>query len=200
MGSGLLRNRRAALELISIRTDSGQVTIAIFASLFLHLVLVWFLLHYVIAIVTPPRVFTVVFIRPATLDSPAKQPTGTRSGIPASMHFTAAGDTADLGMDLGPPAAGGGNGKGGLDAFDDAVKHRIEAVKTYPMGPPKMWMACVIEYQVTVNRGWTIAKVTRSIRVAIRLLRRLRAPRSRRPAPIPCRRILAARNTRCLAA
>ena len=70
-----------------------------------------------------------------------------------AMHFTAAGDAADLGMNIGAPAGGGGNGQGGLDAFDDAVKQRVEAAKTYPAGPPDMWMDCVIEYQVTVNQA-----------------------------------------------
>ena len=137
----------------AIRADRRFATIAIFASLVMHILLVWLLLQYVIAIVPPPpRIITVIFIRPAAPGSPSKRPASARPGTAAVMHFTAAGDTADLGMNLGPPAGGGGNGQSGLDAFDDAVKQSIEAAKTYPAGPPGMWMGCVIEYRVTVNQ------------------------------------------------
>jgi outer membrane biosynthesis protein TonB len=74
----------------------------------------------------------------------------TKAGPPV-MHFGAAGDEAGLGMDLGTPNSGTANGQGSLGDFDDAVKQRIEAAKTYPPGIPYMWNECVVEYQVTVD-------------------------------------------------
>ena len=69
------------------------------------------------------------------------------------MHFGAEGAQAGLGMDLGTPAGGGGNGHDLMGAFDDAVKQRIQEAKTYPPGLPYMWNECVVEYSVTIDRN-----------------------------------------------
>jgi periplasmic protein TonB len=70
---------------------------------------------------------------------------------PPVMHFGAAGAAPGLGLDLGTPSGGGGSGHGSIGAFDDEVKSKIEAAKTYPPGIPYMWNECVVEYQVTVD-------------------------------------------------
>lgn len=134
------------------REDRRFSSIAVFASLVLHGLLLWLLLHYVFDIVPPPRAITVTLVRPVPPAPPAKRPASARPGASMAMHFSPAGDTTDLGADLGSTAGGSGNGQDGLDAFDDAVRQRIEAEKSYPAGPPDMWMGCVIEYQVTVNQ------------------------------------------------
>lgn len=71
---------------------------------------------------------------------------------PPPGHFGTAGTESGLGLNLGAPSGGGANGQGGLGAFDDAVKQRIEAAKTYPPGLPHTWNECVVEYQVVVSR------------------------------------------------
>ncbi len=65
------------------------------------------------------------------------------------MHFSAAGADDGLGLDIGTPS--GGTGHGSLGDFDDAVKQRILAAKTYPPGMKYVWNECVIEYRVTVD-------------------------------------------------
>jgi len=70
---------------------------------------------------------------------------------PPAMHFGAAGAQAGLGLDLGTPA--GGSGQGSMDGFDDSVKARIEAAKTYPPGLPGTWNECAIDYSVTIDRN-----------------------------------------------
>jgi hypothetical protein len=139
-----------------MRADRGYASVAIFASLVVHFLLAWLLLQYVIYVVPPPppKPISVILVRQIPPGRPTKRPASARSGTPLpAMHFAAAGNTADLGMDLGPPVGGSGNGHGGLDAFDVAVKQSIEAEKTYPPGLPNEWMDCVIEYQVTVNQA-----------------------------------------------
>ena len=66
------------------------------------------------------------------------------------MHF--AGNTSDtgLGLNLAPPSSG--TGTGSVGAFDDAVKQRIEAAKTYPPAIKGMWNECTVSYRVSVNR------------------------------------------------
>jgi outer membrane biosynthesis protein TonB len=73
----------------------------------------------------------------------------TKAGPPV-MHFSAAGADDGLGLDIGTP--NGGTGHGSLGDFDDAVKQRILAAKTYPPGMKYVWNECVIEYRVTVDR------------------------------------------------
>ena len=73
--------------------------------------------------------------------------------VPPVSHFGTSAAGAGLGMDLSGPSGGGGNGYGSIGAFDDAVKERIQAAKTYPPGIPYMWDQCVVEYQVTVDRS-----------------------------------------------
>ncbi len=70
---------------------------------------------------------------------------------PAVMHFGSAGAQAGLGLDLGTPS--GGNGQGSIDGFDDAVKQRIQAAKTYPPGLPNTWNECTEQYSVTIDRN-----------------------------------------------
>jgi protein TonB len=67
-------------------------------------------------------------------------------------HFGTAGAQSGLGLDLTAPGGGGGNGNGSIGDYDDAVKQRIQAAKTYPPGIPYEWNECVVEYQVTVDR------------------------------------------------
>ena len=73
-------------------------------------------------------------------------------------HFGSAGAQSGLGLDLSSPGGGGGNGTGSIGAYDDAVKQRIQATKTYPPGIPDMWNECVVEYQVTVGRSGQLLK------------------------------------------
>jgi outer membrane biosynthesis protein TonB len=70
---------------------------------------------------------------------------------PPAMRFGSAGAQAGLGLDLGAPA--GGSGRGSMDGFDDSVKARIEAAKTYPPGMPHTWNECAISYSVTIDRN-----------------------------------------------
>jgi outer membrane biosynthesis protein TonB len=76
--------------------------------------------------------------------------------IPLVPHFTPSTDSG-LGLDLGPPASGSSNGQALLTGFDDAVKQRIEAEKTYPPGMAPyhgmtFWNECIVSYRVTVDR------------------------------------------------
>jgi protein TonB len=84
---------------------------------------------------------------------PARHSMAPTKPVAPVPHFDAAGNSAGLGLDLGVPASGTGNGQSLLDGFDDSVKARIEAAKTYPPGIPYMWEQCVVEYQVTVDRS-----------------------------------------------
>jgi protein TonB len=68
---------------------------------------------------------------------------------PPVGHFGTSGAGAGLGLNIGSPSGGGGAGS--IGNFDDAVKQRIQAAKTYPPGIPYMWNECVVEYQVTVD-------------------------------------------------
>jgi periplasmic protein TonB len=117
------------------------------------------------AIISPPPISKPLphIIPPAVKPAPRPQaqehslvrrPTVQRTKPgPSVRHFGAAGNEAGLGLDLGPPGIGTANGQGSLAGFDDAVKQRIEAAKTYPPGIPYMWNECVVEYQVTIDRA-----------------------------------------------
>jgi outer membrane biosynthesis protein TonB len=167
----------------TVRVDRSWATIAIFASLMLHVLLVWAVLRLVIDVVPPPRFISVILVRPpppprpkvaavqkpgATSPPPVPKPiphaapgpvTHAKPNIhvrqarpaPPVSHFGTSGAEAGLGMDLNGPSGGGG-GYGSIGDFDDAVKQRIQAAKTYPPGIPYMWNECVVEYQVTVDR------------------------------------------------
>lgn len=69
---------------------------------------------------------------------------------PPAPHFGTTGAAPGLGLALGTP--NGGSGHGSIGTFDDEVKQRIEAAKTYPPGLPHTWNECVVEYQVTVDQ------------------------------------------------
>lgn len=76
--------------------------------------------------------------------------------LPPVPHFNQSTDSG-LGMDLGAPSSGNSNGRALLTGFDDAVKHRIEAEKTYPPGMAPyegmtFWNECIVNYRVTVDR------------------------------------------------
>lgn len=171
--------------------DRRFASIAILASLLLHLLLAWFVLQHVAEVTPTPRFISVSLVRPQPVPPPkppavpktasaprvpkpvvhaAPNPitharpqiraqqrstekrlttAQTRPGPPV-MHFGTTGATAGLGLDLGTPS--GGSRHGSIGDFDDAVKQRIEAAKTYPPGIPYMWNECVVEYQVTVNQ------------------------------------------------
>jgi outer membrane biosynthesis protein TonB len=135
------------------RADRRYAKIAISTALLLHALLLWLVLRYVIVIVPVPRFISVILIQPAAHGSTAKRASSKQPAAASGLHFTASGSSSDLGINLAPTAGGTGNGRGGLEAFDDAVKRRIEAAKNYPVGLPDMWMECVIEYQVTVDRS-----------------------------------------------
>lgn len=85
--------------------------------------------------------------------APARRPIARTAPVgPPVMHFGAA-DESGLGLDLGTPSGGGGSGHGSIDAFDEAVKRRIQSMKTYPPGLPYMPMECIVEYRVSVDRN-----------------------------------------------
>jgi outer membrane biosynthesis protein TonB len=76
--------------------------------------------------------------------------------IPLVPHFNQSTDSG-LGLNLGAPSSGSGNGRALLTGFDDAVKQRIEAEKTYPPGMAPyegmtFWNECIVNYRVTVDR------------------------------------------------
>ena len=76
--------------------------------------------------------------------------------LPPVPHFNQSTDSG-LGLDLGAPSSGNSNGRALLTGFDDAVKHRIEAEKTYPPGMAPyegmtFWNECIVNYRVTVDR------------------------------------------------
>lgn len=89
---------------------------------------------------------------PVTQARPKLRVQQTRPAPPVA-HFGTSGAQAGLGLGLASPSGGGGSGHGSIGDFDDAVKQRIQAAKTYPPGIPYMWNECVVEYQVTVDRN-----------------------------------------------
>lgn len=162
-----------------MRDDRCRAAIAVFASLVLHVLLAWGVLRLVIESVPPPRFISVVLVRPLPPPPPPKRAAAPKPAAPPVPkpiahaapgpinrvkpkvheqarsappigHFGTSGAKSGLGMDLTSPS--GGNGAGSIGDFDDAVKQRIEAAKTYPPGIPYMWNECVVEYQVTVNQ------------------------------------------------
>ncbi len=180
----------------SFEDSRGFASLAIFASLCLHVLLVWLLLQEVVKYTPPPRFIAVDVVRPpppAPLPKPKPvilpKPIAASPAMPkivshapagpvlhalpphhaqlrsrvtrstsvktnpgaAVMHFGAAGTQAGLGLDLGAPA--GGNGQGSIDGFDDSVKQRIQAAKTYPPGLPNTWNECTEQYSVTIDRN-----------------------------------------------
>jgi outer membrane biosynthesis protein TonB len=165
----------------TLRDERGYASAAIFASLLLHLLLAWCVLRHVVDVTPAPRFISVVLVRPQPIPKPkppvikkvapsaAPVPKPVAHAAPAPVihvrpqvhahqarpappvgHFGTSGAESGLGLDLGSPS--GGNGQGSIGDFDDAVKQRIEAAKTYPPGIPYMWNECVVEYQVTVNQ------------------------------------------------
>jgi len=166
----------------SLRDERGFASAAIFASLVLHLLLAWCVLRHVADVTPPPHFIAVTLVRPQPVPPPKppavqKKPVSAPSvpkpvaraapGLiiqakpklrvqqarpaPPVAHFGTSGVEAGLGLGLGTPS--GGNGHGSIGDFDDAVKQRIEAAKTYPPGIPYIWNECVVEYQVTVNQA-----------------------------------------------
>jgi hypothetical protein len=165
-----------------VRYDKSWGTVAISVSLLLHLLLAWAVLRLVIDIVPPPRVLSVIVVRPPPPPKPvvvAKHAAASAPLVvkpiphaapgpvthakphfhpfparvaPPPGHFGAAGAAAGLGLNLSAPSGGGGSGHGGLGAFEDAVRRRIQAAKTYPPGIPYIWNECVVEYQVIVSQ------------------------------------------------
>jgi outer membrane biosynthesis protein TonB len=103
-----------------------------------------------------------VVIRTKPQSRPQQHETVRRLSIPQPqsppvMHFNSNSD-GGLGLDLAAPATGSSNGQALLGGFDDAVKQRIEAAKTYPPGLPPaygetFWNECVVSYRVTVDRN-----------------------------------------------
>jgi outer membrane biosynthesis protein TonB len=69
---------------------------------------------------------------------------------PLVPHFNTAPSDDGLGLDLNTPSAG--TGQGSMGDFDDGVKQRIEAHKTYPPAIKGMWNQCVVSYRVTVDQ------------------------------------------------
>lgn len=171
-------------------------TLAVFASVVLHLSLLWLVLQKVVEYTPPPHFIAVEVVqlkpppppvpkpvpkpKPAAVSPPAAPKPVTHAAAgpvlhampqhraqershvtrmtsqrttagPPVMHFGAAGAQAGLGLDLGTPA--GGNGQGSIDGFDDSVKQRIQAARTYPPGLPYMWNECVVSYSVTIARN-----------------------------------------------
>ena len=109
--------------------------------------------------VVHPSVPVVIHVKPQShpqqhnaarhLAVPQRQP-------PPVPHFNQSTDSG-LGLDLGPPVSGNSNGQSLLAGFDDSVKQRIQANKTYPpgMAPSNgltFWNQCVVSYRVTVDR------------------------------------------------
>ncbi len=98
--------------------------------------------------VTPERVIRAKPSRlapqPETVTPPSPPATPAKA---SPLHFGAAGSDSDLDLDSGE-----GNGHAAIAAFDDDVKKRILAAKTYPPGLPHIWNECVVGYRVTVDR------------------------------------------------
>jgi protein TonB len=137
----------------------------------LHAALVWLVLQQGVIYVPPREPMSVTLVRPAPLPTPKPLPKplpkpvvqvkapqlrnlarhqSTPKPQPAPMvnHFAPADDNG-LNLNLPPPPSG--TGKGSMGDFDDAVKDRIIANKTYPPGMKGMWNECVVSYRVTVD-------------------------------------------------
>jgi outer membrane biosynthesis protein TonB len=162
--------------------NRGIASLAIAAAVVLHVWLIWLLFQQQVEIVRrpPPEVILlqppvspahpkpvvppkkILLPKPVVVQKPvvtkriivkmARRGFAKPHAAPRPLHFAVTAPLAGLGLDIGTPA--GGNGQPGeIDTFDDAVKQRIAAAKTYPPGLKGFWNECVVSYRVTVDRG-----------------------------------------------
>jgi hypothetical protein len=167
-------------EFATPRGRNAAAGSAIAVALLLHVVLGWLLLQQSVFAVRAPAPMDVELVRLPPPALPAKPVVVTPKPVPKTVihispvpvthvkirsaarhvaphmappapkirHFNQANADSGLGLDLSTPDAG--NGQGSLGNFEDSVKERIAAAKTYPPGIKGIWNECVENYRVTV--------------------------------------------------